>query len=437
MSGLGGALLGLLVGAAAGVLVGAAAAWAYLRTRSDAAGTEREPATHDRVPHLHELLLDGAPIAVLALDRSDDLVLVNRRARQLGLLDRRGPVEPLRELVRAGRQSGEVTREISLRSTRLRGSELHARVTVLPLPDRYVALLVEDVTEARRVDAVRRDFVANVSHEIKTPVGALRLLAEAALESMDDPEAADQTRHFLERMSRESARLGRLVSELLDLSRLQGAEARPIPTPVRLDDVVSEALDRVRSHAEAKNIGIARGPARGAVLPGVEPQLVTAVANLLDNAINYSPDGTRVAVAVRQRDDAWELTVSDQGLGIPEDDLDRIFERFYRVDPARSRATGGTGLGLAIVKHIVRNHGGEVRVWSSLDAGSTFTLLLPTVDPSTDENPETADVVPRDAAQSDLPTRTDGRRVTPAAPSTPAPPQPDAPTSSTPAGGGR
>ncbi len=434
MSGLVAALLGM----AAGVLVGALAATAvraYLGRRADAARVEREPAPAERVPPLHELLLDGAPIAVLALDRSDDLVLVNRRARALGLLERRGPVEPLRELVRAGRQSGELTREISLRSTRLRGTELHVRVNVIPLPDRHVALLVEDVTEARRVDAVRRDFVANVSHEIKTPVGALRLLAEAALESIEDPESAEQTRHFLERISRESARLGRLVSELLDLSRLQGAEARPVPTPVRLDDVVGEALDRVWSHAEAKNIGVVRGPASGAVIPGVEPQLVTAVANLLDNAINYSPDGTRVAVAVRRRDEGWELTVSDQGLGIPEDDLDRVFERFYRVDPARSRATGGTGLGLAIVKHIVRNHGGEVRVWSSPGAGSTFTVLLPTSDPLTDHTPESPD-----ETQIDHPARTERRRVTPSARTAPGPSvasPSDAPGPSAPTGGGR
>jgi two-component system sensor histidine kinase SenX3 len=181
----------------------------------------------------------------------------------------------------------------------------------------------------------------------------------------------------VERIARESARLGRLVSELLDLSRLQGAEARPAPQPVRLDDVIAEAVDRAAPHADAKDITVVRGEPSGAVVPGVEPQLVTAVANLLDNAINYSPDGTKVAVAARRRETTWELTVSDQGVGIPEGEIDRIFERFSRVDPARSRATGGTGLGLAIVKHIVRNHGGEIRVWSSPGAGSTFTLCLP------------------------------------------------------------
>lgn len=424
MSGLGAVLIGL----AAGVLFGSLVAWALLRARTDTARSDDEPSSAGRGSELSDVLLDVVPIAVLALDRSDDVLLVNRRARELGLVERRGVVEPLREVAREGRQAGELTKEILLRSARspdaraldspLAASRLHARITVLPLSDRNIALLVEDVTEARQVDAVRRDFVANVSHEIKTPVGALRLLAEAAQESIGDPEASEQARRFLERISRESARLGRLVSELLDLSRLQGAEARPVPKPVRLDDVITEAVDRATSHAEAKAITVVRGPTCGAVVPGVETQLVTAVANLLDNAINYSPDGTRVAVAVRRRGSTWELTVSDQGLGIPEADRDRIFERFYRVDPARSRATGGTGLGLAIVKHIVLNHGGDIRVWSSQGAGSTFTLVLPIVDSSPQPEPETLDASPSHPTP-----RSRTRRVTPsdssAAPSAP------------------
>jgi two-component system sensor histidine kinase SenX3 len=400
MSDVGAVLLGTVgtVALAAGLVVGFLVAWALLRARTERMRQPADQTLDAETVDLSQVLLDGAPIAVLALDRSDDLLLANRRARDLGLLDRRGAVQPLLDLARAGRHAGQATREITLRQGR--GADpLHVRVSVLPLPDRTIALLVEDVTEARQVDAVRRDFVANVSHEIKTPVGALRLLAEAALEAVDDPEGAAQARHFLERISRESARLGRLVTELLDLSRLQGAEPRPDPKPVRLDDVVAEAVDRATPHAEAKSIAVVRGRSSGAVVAGVETQLVTAVANLLDNAINYSPDGTRVAVAVRRRGPVWELTVSDQGPGIPEADLDRIFERFYRVDPARSRATGGTGLGLAIVKHIARNHGGDVRVWSSPGAGSTFTLTLPIVDTSTEPDPEISHAAPTEPAQ--------------------------------------
>jgi two-component system sensor histidine kinase SenX3 len=423
MSGLGAAALGLGIGLLLGVLV----TWALIRRHVDESVSAPAPDEKGKPAfdsaRLQEAVLERAPIAVLTLNRSDDVLLANRRAHDLGLLDRRGVVEPLLDIARAGRQAGETTREIVLPTVGLPRRVIHARVRATPLPERIVALVVEDVTEAHRVDVVRRDFVANVSHEIKTPVGAVRLLAEAALEAISELEDADQARHFVQRIAHESARLGRLVSELLDLSRLQGAEAPPTPAPVRLEDVVAEAVDRVALHADAKDITIVRGRAETAVVPGVEAQLVTAVANLLDNAINYSPDGTRVAVAVRRTPQWWEVTVTDQGVGIPEADLDRIFERFYRVDPARSRATGGTGLGLAIVKHIVRNHGGEVRVWSSPGAGSSFTLCLPTgpAPVETGTPLETSDAAIRDGAASlpaehDVslaavaPTRSRGRR---------------------------
>jgi two-component system sensor histidine kinase SenX3 len=159
---------------------------------------------------------------------------------------------------------------------------------------------------------------------------------------------------------------------------VQGAEARPDPAPVSIDAVLAEAVDRISSAAGAKQISIVVGGDRGGKVLGSEQQLVTAVANLLENAIAYSDEATKVALAARRRSDSWEITVTDQGIGIPPEDLDRVFERFYRVDPARSRETGGTGLGLAIVKHIVNNHGGQVRVWSSPGSGSTFTLELPT-----------------------------------------------------------
>jgi two-component system sensor histidine kinase SenX3 len=236
-----------------------------------------------------------------------------------------------------------------------------------------VALVVDDLTEAKRVESVRRDFVANVGHEIKTPVGALQLLAEAALDAHDDPEAVQR---FVGRMQHEARRLSRLVQELLDLSRLQGGEPLPQLTAVPVDAILDEAVDRARLVAESRGIEIVRGGEAGLVVRGEEGQLVTAVANLLYNAVAYSPDGTRVAVAVHLRGGVVEIGVTDQGIGIAEDEQERIFERFYRVDPARSRATGGTGLGLAIVKHTVGNHGGEVTVWSQPGSGSTFTIRL-------------------------------------------------------------
>ncbi|WP_206443384.1 sensor histidine kinase, partial [Candidatus Protofrankia californiensis] len=187
-------------------------------------------------------------------------------------------------------------------------------------------------------------------------------------------------RRFASRMTHESSRLARLVQEIIDLSRLQGADPRPDPRPVQVSVVLTEALDRTRLTASAREIIVAVIGDSDFVVSGDEGQLVTALANLVDNAVNYSPPGTRVVVGVRRSGDTVELSVADEGIGIAEKDLERVFERFYRADPARSRATGGTGgtgLGLAIVKHVATNHGGSVGVWSSEGAGSTFTIRLP------------------------------------------------------------
>jgi two-component system sensor histidine kinase SenX3 len=261
---------------------------------------------------------------------------------------------------------------------------VHARVA--PLGGDLVLVLVDDRTEARRVEEIRRDFVANVSHELKTPIGALRLLAEAVADAADDPEAV---KHFAARMEREAVRLTTLVQEIIDLSRLQVADALHQPEPVSVDDVVAEAVDRVSLAAQRKRIEVGVGGDHGAVVYGDHTLLVTAVRNLVDNAITYSPGATRVAVTVRRHGGLVEISVSDQGLGIAPADVERVFERFYRVDPARSRATGGTGLGLSIVKHVAATHGGEVRVWSVEGQGSTFTLTLPRhrTAPTTQEAP--------------------------------------------------
>ncbi len=251
--------------------------------------------------------------------------------------------------------------------------------------DGHVAVILDDVTEARRVEAVRRDFVANVSHELKTPVGALHVLAEAVAVASDDPVAV---RRFASRMTRESSRLARLVQEIIDLSRLQGADPMPDPRPVRVSAVLAEALDRTRLTASAREITIAVIGDSDFAVSGDEGQLATALANLLDNAVSYSPTGTRVVVGVRRAGDTVELSVADEGIGIAERDLERVFERFYRADPARSRQTGGTGLGLAIVKHVATNHGGNVSVWSSEGAGSTFTIRLPLLRACVDADPD-------------------------------------------------
>jgi two-component system sensor histidine kinase SenX3 len=241
-----------------------------------------------------------------------------------------------------------------------------------------VVLLLQDLTEAHRVEAVRRDFVASVSHELKTPVGGLLLLAEAICEAADDPVA---TRRFAERMTHEAGRLSQLVRDLLDLSRLQGGEPLPPPSAVPVALLVRNAVDRVRVTADGVGVDLAVGDCEALRVWGDERSLETALVNLLDNAINYSARGSRVAVGARSvagdGADTIEISVADQGIGIGVEDLDRVFERFYRADPARSRRTGGTGLGLAIVKHVAENAGGRVSVWSQLGMGSTFTLHLP------------------------------------------------------------
>ena len=236
-------------------------------------------------------------------------------------------------------------------------------------------IFAEDQTELRRAEEFRRDFVANVSHELKTPVAALALLAETIEDAADD---SDAVRRFAGRMRQEAARLTFLVQDLITLNRIQAARPVPDPPPVEVDAVVAEALDRCRVKADARGIALISAGTRGPSVLGSEELLVTAVRNLLENAVAYSPAGTSIVVSVTEPgDDGVEISVADQGIGIPKRDLDRIFERFYRVDPARSRATGGTGLGLAIVKHVMAAHGGRASVHSTQGEGSTFTLWIP------------------------------------------------------------
>lgn len=248
------------------------------------------------------------------------------------------------------------------------------QVRVAPLGEEYILLLADDRTEIARTEAVRNDFVANVSHELKTPVGAISLLAEA-LESAPEDQAT--VRRFASRMMKESARLAALVEDIIELSRLQGKDVASVGTEVDMNAVIAEAVDRTRLPAQSKNITLAVGGQVPAVVHGDQPQLVTALRNLIDNAVRYSADNTQVGIGLSVRDDVVSVSISDQGDGLSPQEQDRIFERFYRVDAARSRHTGGTGLGLSIVKHIIGNHGGEVTLWSAPKMGSTFTVRLP------------------------------------------------------------
>ncbi|WP_030610162.1 sensor histidine kinase [Streptomyces sclerotialus] len=370
------------VAAIAGCCTGVIAMLAFRWSERDQAKPTRTSLHTDAVlPPGVDTVLSVLRSSAVVLDEADGVVKASSAAYALGLV--RGgklAVDPMLQMARDTRRDGEI-RQVELDLPRRgtgRGDALAVSARVAPLGSRLVLLLVEDLTEARRIEAVRRDFVANVSHELKTPVGALSLLSEAVMDASDDPEAVNR---FAGRMQAEATRLTSLVQELIDLSRVQNDNPLEDSEPVRVDELVEEAMDRCRQQASSKSITMAVGGAADLYVWGNRSQLAGALGNLVENAVNYSPARTRVGIAGRRVQASGgamiEIAVTDQGIGISEKDRDRIFERFYRVDPARSRATGGTGLGLAIVKHVAASHGGEVTVWSSEGQGSTFTLRLP------------------------------------------------------------
>jgi two-component system sensor histidine kinase SenX3 len=327
-------------------------------------------------------VLSVLPSASLVVAPDGTVLRSNARAAGLGLVNRDAVTIPdIVHLIDRVSDDGHAReQEMRVRRPPLGRELLELRVRVAPLGTGAILVLIDDLAEERRVDVVRRDFVANVSHELKTPVGALSLLAEAVLASSDDPE---QVRHFAERMQIEASRLSHLVQDVIDLSRLQGDDPLTHAEVVDVDELVRRALDEVRTLATRQEIELVTGEPCGGLVYGDERQLLAALRNLLINAVSYSSSHTRIAVATRTGDGIVEIAVKDQGIGIASNDLDRVFERFYRVDPARSRVTGGTGLGLAIVKHVSQNHGGECTVWSELGVGTTFTLRLPTYTPAT------------------------------------------------------
>lgn len=340
--------------------------------------------SEDDLPEGIAEVLAVLPSAAIVLDAGDDVVKAFPAAYTFGLVRGHSLASPeMLRMVERVRSRGLIE-EIELEQKREQTDSvlrfLHARVA--PLGTNFVLVLCDDQTESKRVDAVRRDFVANVSHELKTPIGAMALLAEAVTDFSDDPQAVER---FGGRMQRESKRLTQLVQEIIDLSRVQDHTAPSATEKISAAEVVDDAADRARTRAEGKNIHIEVSPPGRMLIEGNYELLVNAVRNLIDNAINYSPDGTRIGVGVELVDERVEISVTDQGIGLSTQDTERVFERFYRVDPARSRITGGTGLGLSIVKHIIATHGGEVKVWSRLGKGSTFTIVLPLAGTVTDD----------------------------------------------------
>ncbi|MGK9146347.1 two-component sensor histidine kinase [Plantibacter flavus] len=364
----------VLIALALGLIVGGGfvALIILAMQRGQRAATVVSPVVPDGVDQVLEAL-DSAGIVV---DPSGNVLKASPGAFALGLVrDRVMTSDELKDLALEVRRTGEaVTDDIELALGRFGEATRHLSVRAAPLGSRFILLLAEDHTEAKRLDEVRRDFIANISHELKTPIGAIGLLSEALDTAAEDPE---RVKRFASRLATESQRLTRMTAEIIDLSRLQAADALHQPELVRLDRVIAAAVDQNRVPAEAIGVGLSVRGGKGLEVYGDEAMLVVAVHNLISNAIHYSPTGSQVGVGVRSVDDVVEVAVTDQGVGIAEEDRDRVFERFFRVDQARSRHTGGTGLGLSIVKHTVQNHGGEVKVWSQLGRGSTFTIRLP------------------------------------------------------------
>ncbi|RNE48966.1 sensor histidine kinase [Corynebacterium alimapuense] len=351
-----------------------------LRHRSSATLEDNQVTTVSQVLHL---AIQGSPTGVTVLDRSGEIILSNSRAHEMNLVHDRTVNEKVWKVageVYADKESRTLDLSVSKRRTGNSVSSVRALIKPLTLvDDRFVIVYSTDESENVRMESARRDFVANVSHELKTPVGGMALLAEALMEAVDDPE---HVRYFGQRLHKEAHRMASMINELISLSKLQGAEALPEMEPVSVDDVISESLSRNQVAADTAGITLARGENSGVFVLGDKSLLVTAISNLISNAINYSPQSVPVSVSQKVKgNDVLLIRVTDRGIGISPEDQKRVFERFFRVDKARSRSTGGTGLGLAIVKHVIANHNGNIKLWSRIGTGSTFTLELPIYHP--------------------------------------------------------
>lgn len=376
-------ILAFLIGAALtvpAVLLGQRALRWRARNRADDGGQDDTVAAVSQVLHL---VTQGSPTGIAVINRTGNVMLSNARAHDMSIVHD-GSVNP--RVLEAAKdvleQQEEYVLDLDLpqRTTGSRIRNVRALVAPLTLTDNSYAIVYgSDESENVRMENARRDFVANVSHELKTPVGGMALLAEALLQDPTDPEMVE---YFGNKLQKEAHRMGEMITDLISLSKLQGAEALPDMAPVRVDDIVDDAVTRNLVAAENHGIELNRGQRLGLRVMGERAMLTVAVSNLITNAINYSPSGQPVSVTQRLvRDNVVLIRVTDRGIGIAPEDQKRVFERFYRVDKARSRSTGGTGLGLAIVKHVVANHGGTITLWSRPGTGSTFTIELPLYDP--------------------------------------------------------
>ena len=359
-----GLLLGLLIG---GVLT-------YLWMKKSSLG-ESSNLIPDSSKDLLLKLIQSLPDIVIWVDRENKIKYASDVALSLNIArDEKIQIPELENLISAAREIDDpIVKKVKAKRP-LGIAKLNLDTWITRLERGEVLLWAQNNSVISRVEDVRRDFVANISHELKTPVGALSLLSEAIEEAGQDSEAIQK---FAKRIGPETKRLTNVIRDIIDLSQVQSDDPLASPNAVEIDKVINDAIDAVQLLADLHSIEIIQVNAPEVKIVGDEYQLVMAIRNLLSNAITFSPVNSRITVGANLKNGVVEITVSDQGIGISLENQSRIFERFYRVDPARSRTTGGTGLGLAIVKHVCENHGGEVSLWSVQGQGSTFTLKFP------------------------------------------------------------
>ena len=311
----------------------------------------------------------------ILLDQNNQVIRMNNRAEPFGLVSRGALVQPeLFDLVRRARSTKQVESFDGSINVGMKKSQLEVSAKASLVAGDYVVLVLEDQTQKSRLDKTRRDFIENISHELKTPIGAIALLAEAIQGAEDDAETRNR---FSGNLIKESNRLTHLVQDIIELSRLQSEEVLATAELIDLNQVISDAVDRNEQAARSRNVRVLFQNQAGPEIFGNREMLTTAIKNLIENAINYSTSGSQVGIGSKSTGDVAEVSVTDSGAGISVENQARVFERFFRVDPSRSRETGGTGLGLSIVKHVAKIHRGEVKLFSQPGVGSTFTLRIP------------------------------------------------------------
>jgi two-component system sensor histidine kinase SenX3 len=361
-------ILGMLLGA----LLGATSIYFLINTKSK---PQQQNPTSNSSRNQIQKLIQSLPDIVIWVDGDNKIKYASEVALSLNIArEDKIQIDELETLISIARKIDEpLIRKVKAKRP-LGIAKLNLETWVMRLERGEVLLWAQNNSVVSRVETMRRDFVANISHELKTPVGALSLLAEAIEESGKDSESIQK---FAKRIGPETKRLTNVIRDIIDLSQVQSDDPLATANPVEVDRVINDAVDAVQLLADLNSIEIAQVNEPDVKIVGDEYQLVMAIRNLLTNAITFSPINSRITVGAKLKDGVVEITVSDQGIGISLENQSRIFERFYRVDPARSRSTGGTGLGLAIVKHVCENHGGEVSVWSVQGQGSTFTMKFP------------------------------------------------------------